>query len=46
MGTLTLNALAITLLAALARGGFYRSAKIEKKRADEERKKKNTPGQE
>ena len=46
MGTLTLNALAITLLSALALWVFYRSAKIEKKRADEERKKEKTPGQE
>ncbi len=46
MGNLTLNALAITILSALGLWVFYRSAKIEKKRADEERKKKKTPGQE
>ena len=39
MGNLTLNALAITLLSALALWVFYRSAKIEKKRSDDARKK-------
>ena len=45
MGYLTLNAIAITLLSALALWIFYRSAKIEKKRTDEERKKENRPKQ-
>ena len=55
MGNLTLNALAITLVSALALWIFYRSAKIEKKRSDKdradkeqaekERKKDDTPKQ-
>ncbi|WP_291441151.1 hypothetical protein [Desulfovibrio sp.] len=45
MGYLTLNAIAITLLSALALWIFYRSAKIEKKRAGQENKKGEKPGQ-
>ncbi len=45
MGYLTLNAIAITLLSALALWIFYRSAKVEKKRKEQENKKGEKPGQ-
>lgn len=45
MGNLTLNALAITVLSALALWIFYRSASIEKKRSENERKKGDHPKQ-
>lgn len=45
MGYLTLNAIAITLLSALALWIFYRSARVEKKRAGQKNKKGETPGQ-
>ncbi|CAK7038206.1 MAG: hypothetical protein DESF_01601 [Desulfovibrio sp.] len=45
MGYLTLNAIAITLLSALALWIFYRSAGVEKKRAGRETKKDQTHGQ-
>ncbi len=45
MGNLTLNALAITVISALGLWVFYRSARIEKKRTEEERKKRDHPKQ-
>lgn len=45
MGYLTLNAIAITLLSALALWIFYRSARIEKKRTERENKTGDKPGQ-
>ena len=45
MGYLTLNAIAITLLSALALWIFYRSDKVEKKRKEQENKKGEKHGQ-